>query len=325
MELRHLRYFVAVAEELHFGRAAERLFIVQPALSKQISVLEKELGVTLFERSKRHVQITPAGEALLQDARQMLAQAEGAVQRAKQASTGQAGVLRIGFIAPALYELLPRALRAFRAACPDVHLVLEELHNRESLDGVLNRGLHLAVVRLPVPARDGLLVVPVSEEPVVVAMSADNPLALLPEVGLSDLQHENIILIARALEPELYDRYISACLTAGFSPRVAHEVDRTHVAVGLVASGLGVCFVPASAMLMAHPHVAYRPLAAPNPGITLGVVWARGEVPPVLRTFLALRPWEATSPPSLPADGWPGPVPVRLGPAQEQLPRGLPA
>ena len=291
MELRHLRSFVAVAEELHFGRAAERLYVLQPALSKQIAALERELRVRLFERTRREVTLTPAGIALLADARQLLAQADGAATRARRAGRGDVGVLTIGFIAPALYDLLPRALRAFRVEFPDVRLELSEVHNREGLESVASRRLHLAFLRLPVPARNGLQVDEVAVEPVVVAMPADDPMAGRRGVTLDELADRNIILIARSQEPELHDYYIAACMGAGFSPRVAHEVDRTHVAVGLVAGGLGIAFVPSSTRLVPHPGVAYLPLRSPELVVTFGAVWADEQQPPVLRNFLALRPW----------------------------------
>jgi DNA-binding transcriptional LysR family regulator len=291
MELRHLRYFVAVAEELHFGRAAERLFIVQPALSKQIASLEKELGVALFLRTKRHVEMTSAGASLLEDARQVLAQAEGAKLRAQLASRGEVGLLEVGFVAPVLYDLLPHMLRAFRAQFPEVRLSLHELHSREVVNGLLSRDLHIGFSRLPVGAAEGLRVLPLVEESIVVAMPQGHPLAAQESVALAELADEDLILITRAQEPELYDSYVTACAAAGFHPRVAHEVDRTHVAVGLVAGGLGVCFVPSSALLVGHPGVAYRPLTAPSPRITFGAIWPAGPVAPVLQNFLSLRPW----------------------------------
>jgi DNA-binding transcriptional LysR family regulator len=290
MELRHLRYFVAVAEELHFGRAAERLFIVQPALSKQIAALEKELGVPLFVRTKRHVEMTSAGASLLEDARQVLAQAEGAKTRAQLASRGEVGVLEIGFVAPVLYDLMPHMLRAFRAEFPEVRLSLQELHSREVLNGLLSRDLHIGFTRLPVGTAEGLRVLPLVEESVLVAMPEDHPFTARESVALADLAEQDLILITRAQEPELYDSYVTACAAAGFHPRVAHEVDRTHVAVGLVAGGLGMCFVPSSAQLTGHPRVAYRPLE-PSPRITFGAVWHSGPVAPVLQNFLSLRPW----------------------------------
>jgi DNA-binding transcriptional LysR family regulator len=295
VELRHLRSFVAVAEELHFGRAAERLYILQPALSKQISALERELGVRLFERTRREVVLTDAGRTLLADARRLLAQADGAAARALRAGRGDVGVLAMGFIAPALYDLLPRVLRAFRTEFPDVRLELSEVHNHEGLEAVASRRLHLAFLRLPVPERAGLRVATAAEEPVVVALPADDPMASQDGFDLAELARRDIILIARGLEPELHDYYIAACMGAGFSPRVVHEVDRTHVAVGLVAGGLGIAFVPASARLVPHPGVAYRPLRSPALSVTFGAVWATDDQPAVLQNFVALRPWGVTT------------------------------
>jgi DNA-binding transcriptional LysR family regulator len=291
VELRHLRYFVAVAEELHFGRAAERLFIVQPALSKQIAALENELGVPLFLRTRRHVELTAAGASFLEDARQVLARAEGARLRAQLAGRGEVGLLEIGFVAPVLYDLLPHMLRAFRAEYPEVRLSLRELHSREVVHGLLSRDLHIGFSRLPVGTLEGLRVLPLVEESVMVAMPEDHAFARRASLPLAELADENLILITRAQEPELHDSYVSACAAAGFHPRVAHEVDRTHVAVGLVAGGLGMCFVPSSAQLTPHPRVAYRPLTDPSPRIVFGAVWPAGPVEPVLQNFLSLRPW----------------------------------
>src|SRR3954447_8460321 len=201
MELRHLRYFVAVAEELHFGRAAERLFIVQPALSKQIAALEKELGVELFVRTKRHVEMTPAGAALLEDARQVLAQAEGAKLRAQLASRGEVGVLEVGFVVPVLYDLLPHMLRSFRAEFPTVRLSLHELHSREITNGLLSRDLHIGFSRLPIGGDgDSLRVLPLVEESVVVAVPEAHPFAAQDSVALADLADEDLIMITRSEE-----------------------------------------------------------------------------------------------------------------------------
>ncbi|GAB3365383.1 LysR substrate-binding domain-containing protein [Modestobacter lapidis] len=315
MELRHLRYFLAVAEELHFGRAALRLHIVQPALSKQIASLEQELGVRLFERTKRHVQLTEAGTVLLEDARHILTQAEGAVQRAHLASRGEIGSLSVGFIAPALYELLPRLLRRYRARYPQVRLLLKELHNVEAVDGVLGRQLDLAFVRLPLPAHPELNCATVHEEPVMLAIPDNHPLAGSDQVALTELADEPIIMIPRSQEPILFDYYTSMCAEAGFSPTVVHEVNRTPVAVGLVAGGLGLAFVPSSARLVAHPGVAYVPLVEPGPRLIIGMVWRSGPTPPLLRSFLSLSPWSRIQPddtgalPRAPAEAGAGPPP----------------
>jgi DNA-binding transcriptional LysR family regulator len=185
-------------------------------------------------------------------------------------------------------------LRRFRARFPEVRLSLHELHSWEVVDGLRSRDLHVGFSRLPIGAADGLRVRPLVEESVLVAMPEDHPVAARGSVALADLAGEDLVLITRAQEPELYDSYVAACAAAGFHPRIAHEVDRTHVAVGLVAGGLGMCFVPSAARLTAHPGVAYRPLTDPSPRITFGAIWPSGPMAPVLRSFLSLRPWSGT-------------------------------
>lgn len=297
MELRHLRYFLAVAEELHFGRAAEHLHIVQPALSKQIAALEKELGVRLLERTKRRVELTEAGRAFLEDARNVIAQADLAADRARSAGRGERGVLVVGFIPPALNSVLPPALNRYRDEHPDVRLVLRELTNRAAIDGVLAGRIHVSFVRVPFEDH-GLCCEPVHEESVVLALPSDHPLAALDAVPLSALCDEAFVMIPRAQEPELHDYYIALCQEAGFSPHIVHEVSATLVGVGLVASGVGVAFVPSSTRVMARAGVVYRPLLDPTPRFRLAAVW-RQEADPVLKSFLGTRPW------SVPADGRP--------------------
>ncbi|GLZ45419.1 LysR family transcriptional regulator [Actinomycetospora sp. NBRC 106375] len=291
MELRHLRSFVVVAEELHFGRAAARLYVVQPALSKQIAALERELDVVLLERDRHGVALTTAGRALLEDARRVLAQADAAVGRAQAVGRGSTGTLRLGFIAPVLYDLLPGLLRPFRARYPDVRLVLEEMHNREAVQGVLGGRVQVAFVRLPVSPEPDLRVRPVRSEGLAVAVPAGNALAGDDgPLSVEDLADQDLVLIGRAQEPELHDSYLALCAAHGFSPRVAHEVDRTHVAVGLVACGLGVALVPRSALRVAHPDVVYRPLEEPTARLTVGVAWRGPDEDPVVANFLALCP-----------------------------------
>lgn len=291
MELRHLRYFVAVAEELHFGKAAQRLHIVQPALSKQISLLERELGVRLLERTKRHVQLTNAGVAFLEDARKTIAHAEMAAERAHLAGRGERGVLRIGFIAPAIFNLLPRTLRAYRTRFPGVRLRLSEVSNRSAIDGITSGHLDIAFVRLPIENDRRVCCVTVSDEPVILALPAGHELAEQAEVDLRSLAGESFVMISRAQEPALYDHYVAWCLEAGFSPQVVHEVDRTHVAVGLVAGDMGVAFVPTCARAMAHPGVAYLPLRSPAPRLVMGALWPSEGGSSVLTGFLAMKPW----------------------------------
>ena len=291
MELRHLRYFAAVAEELHFGRAAARLHIVQPALSKQISLLEAELGVRLLRRNRRRVELTEAGRAFLADARRVLAQADLAVAHAAAAARGESGVLVVGFIPPALNSVLPAVLSRYRDRCPGVRLVLRESTNRTALEGVLAERIHIAFVRVPY-GDCGLPGEVVHDEPVAVALPAGHPLAGREVVPLAALRDEDFVMIPRLQEPELHEYYLARCADAGFSPRMVHEASTTLVAVGLVASGAGVAFVPASTAVMARGGVAYRPLGSPAPRLRLAAVWQR-DPGPVLQSLLELRPWPA--------------------------------
>ncbi|MQA97414.1 MAG: LysR family transcriptional regulator, partial [Streptosporangiales bacterium] len=289
VELRHLRYFVAVAEELHFGRAAERLHVVQPALSKQVSALEKELGVRLLERTKRRVELTDAGVAFLADAHDILSRADKASARARAAGRGESGELVIGFIPPALNSVLPVALRTYRRLFPDVRLVLRELTNRAAVDGVLGDRLHIAFARVPFETTD-LRYETVYEEPVAAAIPAEHPLAAYDSIPLAALRGEPLVMIPRTQEPELHDYYVALCQEAGFSPRIVHGVTTTLVAVGLAASGVGIAFVPESTRVMAREGVVYRPLRDPQPRFRLAAAW-RGDPGPLLEAFLATRPW----------------------------------
>lgn len=292
MELRHLRYFVTVAEELHFRKAAEKLHIVQPALSKQISALERELGVQLLERDRRNVALTEAGRLFLDEANALLAQADGAVARARAVGFGEVGRLNIGFIQPALADLLPRSLRVFRQHYPDVVLSLSEATSRVAIERVIARSMHFAFTRLPVAARPELCTEALSEEPVLLVVPDGHPLADRGSIRLEDIAGEDVILVDRKVEPELHDYYVAACNAAGFSPRVAHEVNSTFVAIGLVAGGLGVAFTPASARLAAQRGVAYLPLEGQQLKLTMGAMWRSGTRPAVLDNFLRLRPWD---------------------------------
>lgn len=294
MELRHLRYFVAVAEELHFRKAAEKLHIVQPALSKQISSLEAELGLRLLDRDRRHVTLTEAGSTFLDEAIAVLALADGAKARAIAVSDGTVGHLNMGFIQPALAGIVPRALRRYRASYPDVRIRLAELTSRRALEQVASGDVHCAFTRLPVEPRPGIRYEPVSTQTVIVAFPEEHRFATRESIALNELADEDLILIDRRVEPQLHDYYVALCNDAGFSPRVAQEVNSTWVSTGLVASGLGVGFVPSSARLAPQRGVAFVPIDGNPAQLTTGLIWAEGAQPAVLRNFLTMRPWEQT-------------------------------
>jgi DNA-binding transcriptional LysR family regulator len=292
MELRQLRYFVSVAEELHFRKAAAKLHIVQPALSKQITALENELGIALLDRDRRHVALTEAGEAFLHEAVEIIAHTTGAMQRAKAVGRGETGRLNIGFIHPALADLLPRTLRRFRERYPEVKVTLSEATSRVAIEKVASRSMQFAFTRLPTVERADLCAEPVCEEPVLLVIPSEHRLASAPAVTLSDLVEEDLIFVDRQVEPELHDYYVATCVNAGFSPHLVHEVNSTSVAIGLVAGGLGITFAPASARLAAQRNVVYRDLTGPAPTLTIGTLYHSGLKPPILGNFLSMRPWE---------------------------------
>jgi len=284
MELRHLRYFVAVAEELHFSRAAARLRIAQPPLSQQIRHLEHELGVALFERTRRHVELTAAGRAFLEESRRMLAQAERAARIAQRVGGGEIGQLAIGFVPSADLDLLPRVLRVFGARFPDVELELQTLLPAAQVDALLGGAIQVGIVRMPLAGR-GLVVEPIESEPLVAVLPAKHRLARRSEIELADLAGDTILMFPRHVAPGYYDVLISACRGAGFTPRVVHPGSmQTNLA--LVSAGMGVSLLPASIRNLRRTGVVHRPLAPPVPTVELAVVWRRDERSPVVTAFL---------------------------------------
>ncbi len=289
MELRHLRYFIAVAEELHFRRAAARLHIAQPPLSIQIRELERELGVTLLARTHRRVDLTEAGRVFLDGARRTLTQLDAAISDAQRAERGQTGRLNIGFVSSSSYELLPRLLVAFRAIYPDVALHLQAATTNEQLAALDERRLDLGILRLPV--NDGRLAWQVlAEEPLVTVLPVSHPLALLERTPLASLAQESFILYPRVDNPAIHDAIIACCHMAGFSPRITQETGDMQAITALVASGLGVALVIASPGLPALPGVTLRPLAGRDiPTWRIALAWRREPDPaPAVRAFVAV-------------------------------------
>jgi DNA-binding transcriptional LysR family regulator len=269
MELRHLRYFIAVAEERHVTRAAERLGIQQPPLSQQIRQLETELGVQLFKRKPRGVELTPAGEAFLERARVILDQVERALATTRRTARGEQGRVVVGFTSSApFHPFVPRVIRTFREMSPLVSLVLEESGSGELVQGVRNEEIDAAFIRSPVADVVGLVVRPLLEESMLVAVPAGHPLSKggsaknAPPVPLASLANETFILYKRPGGPGLYDTIITACHGAGFGPRVGQEAPRIISTLNLVAAGLGVSIVPASLRRLQMDGVVYRRLTS---------------------------------------------------------------
>ncbi|NMG05836.1 LysR family transcriptional regulator [Brasilonema sp. UFV-L1] len=285
MELRHLRYFVAVAEELHFGRAAQRLHMTQQPLSQQIRQLEDELGVLLFHRTKRRVQLTEPGKAFLAEARHILLKATQAVEIVRQVAQGESGRLKVGFSGFATYSVLPKALRIFRERFPRVELELEEMTTTAQVQALQEQQIHLGLMIPPIPDAS-LTLEPILKEPLVVILPETHPLATQPELALSMLANESFILVSRQLEPGYYDQCISLFQQAGFSPKVVQKASQKQTILGLVSAGMGVSLAPASIRNIHRTGVVYITLDTLDVEVELVAVWRQDESLPVLRTFL---------------------------------------
>ncbi|HCW0494110.1 TPA: LysR family transcriptional regulator [Pseudomonas aeruginosa] len=297
MELRHLRYFIAVAEELHFGRAAERLGISQPPLSQQIQALEEEIGARLFERTNRRVELTDAGRLFLDESRQVLAQVDKAVLLARRAHLGELGELKIGFTSSAPFtSTIPSSIHAFRKAYPDVHLDLQEMSSRQVLKALLEESLQVGVIR-PLALPDAVHWVELFREPLVAVLRADHPLAAGSEDGLAiaALAEEPFVFFPRSYGTGLYDQVIALTRQAGFSPRIAQEAGEAMTIIGLVSAGLGVSILPASFRRTRVDGVVYRTLSDPEATTAVWLVRRQNEGSPLALSFIDLVTREAAS------------------------------
>jgi len=263
VELRHLRYFAAVAEELHFGRAAERLGIAQPPLSQQIKSLEELVGHTLFER-RPQVRLTPAGEALLEVARRTLSQMEEGLNSTRRVGRGEAGKITVGFAASILTTALPEILRTYRERFPGVELRLREVSSAAQAAALSDGGIDVGFVREAVEHGAGLICEPILREEFVAVLPPAHGLAKRRELPLGELAGEPFVHFPRAVAPALYDQVGDACRRAGFQPLVVQEAQEWLTILGLVEAGLGVSLVPDSFRRLRWGGVQYRPLAPPR-------------------------------------------------------------
>ncbi|MFJ3482773.1 LysR substrate-binding domain-containing protein [Pseudomonas sp. NPDC090202] len=290
MELRHLRYFIAVAEELHFGRAAESLGISQPPLSQQIQALEQELGARLFERTNRRVALSEAGRLFLDEARLVLAQVEKASDVARRAQLGELGELKIGFTASAPFtSSIPQAIFAFRQQYPSVHLALQEMSSREVAERLEEESMQVGIMR-PLPLPDSLVAVELLREPLVAILRSDHPLAEGSEQGiyLHQLANEPFVFFPRSYGSGLYAQLLSLARDAGFSPMFTQEAGEAMTIIGLVAAGLGVTVLPASYRRMRIDGVAYRTLLDPEATSAVWLVQRKDQKSPMAKAFVEL-------------------------------------
>jgi DNA-binding transcriptional LysR family regulator len=270
MELRHLRYFIAVAEELHFGRAAERLYIAQSALSQQILGLEAELEVQLLERTKRRVRLTIAGQALLEDAREILFRVEQAVERSQRVAREEIGQLRIGFTILSLHSVLPQILATFRNLHPNVQLILSEMSTQTQLEALRAKQIDVGFLHPPVNQQD-LELFDIKMETMMVVLPSQHPLAQRKQLTMRSLIPYPSIVHPRHEGPVLYDRILQLYANVGCQPKIAQEVTTSPTRIGLVATGIGVTFVPEGLCALTYPGIVYKKLSGAIPKLSYAI------------------------------------------------------
>jgi DNA-binding transcriptional LysR family regulator len=285
MELRQLRYFVALAEDLHFGRAAKRVGLTQPPLSQAIKKLEADLGVRLFERTRRCVALTHAGAEFLEEARLVLARAAQAVDRAQRADRGEVGRLVVGFLPVTAYTLLPLLLRDFVARFPGVKLDLCELGLPQQFEALRRGDIEVGLLRPPVADAELAWEV-IFEEQYILALPASHSLRALSRVPAKRLAREPFVSFPHLPGLVSRDLVTGFCLRAGFTPRVVQEALQMQTVIGLVSAGIGVALVPDSARMIGLPGVVYRPLRERTPFARIALAWRRADGSPVLAGFV---------------------------------------
>jgi DNA-binding transcriptional LysR family regulator len=288
MDLRRLRYFVATSEELHFGRAAKRLGMSQPPLSMQIRSLERELGVTLFDRDQRNVALTAAGEVLLRETRRILAALDHAKLVTQRAAQGLHGALSVGFITPAEYSFLPRLVRTFRQQYPGVTLQLREAMTDTQIEqlkrGALDVGLLYGAVDGP-----GFSCQVIWSEPLVAAIPRKHALAAsAAPFSVKRLAGEELVMFPREIAPVLFDEILGFCRSGGFSPRITQEARQTQTIISLVSAGLGIAITPASIRHLERKGVVYRTFKERTPIVRVSAVWSNDRPSQAVINFVAM-------------------------------------
>jgi DNA-binding transcriptional LysR family regulator len=280
-DLSQLRCFVAVAEELHFGRAAARLHMTQPPLSRQIQLLEHAVGVQLLERTSRSVRLTAAGAVLYRDAKALLRHAQQAVEAAERTGKGLAGRVVVGYTAVAGYALIPGLLAAAGKALPDIEIVLEEMVSSEQLRALAERRIDLGFVR-PVDASEDLRYQRVAREPLLLALPAKHPLARKSRVRMADMAGQALIMYSQKEGQYFHDRIVGLFTSADVRPRYVHHIGQTHTIMALVRAGIGLAIVPASARHLRFEHVVFKPLWRSDVHAEVYLAWREDARNPAL-------------------------------------------
>ncbi|MFD9462471.1 LysR substrate-binding domain-containing protein [Streptomyces sp. NPDC060027] len=287
LDLRQLRYFVAVAEAEHVGRAAERLHISQSPLSRQIAQLEKNLGLTLFERSQQRIRLTSDGRVFLTEARALLRHADRLENLGRRLGRGEEGGLCIGYVADAMHTgVLPSALRTLRDQRPGIHVALYDQESSEQFEGLRQRSLDIALVRTPPPEGDpDLNAAPLLRDPLLLALPEKHALAQCREVTPDDLDGQPWIAVADARDPAWRDTFVASCVASGFTPDIRLDAADPLTALGLVASGLGLALIQRSMVRGTSDGVAVRELPWYEGSVQLWAAWHRIDLRPVVAAF----------------------------------------
>jgi DNA-binding transcriptional LysR family regulator len=285
MEFRQLKYFITVAETLHFGRAAESLHLSQPALSKQIQALEENLEVQLFERTKQWVKLTPAGHKFIEIAHRVLREVEEGVQVTRQVADGQIGHIRVGLTEATTFYLTPSILELYHKHHPQVELILTSGGTESNVEALRTHQLDVGFVYLPI--REPLLSLhPLYDETYVVALSKTHPLTRHKSIPIQALADQPLIFYPRSLAPVLYANVLKCCEKAGFTPNIVQEAELAQTRLGLAAAGVGMTFVLADMQSLSAKGIVYRPLAGDFPILPLAIAHRQTEESPVVHQFV---------------------------------------
>ncbi|MGF1673745.1 MAG: LysR family transcriptional regulator [Rivularia sp. (in: cyanobacteria)] len=287
IELRHLRYFLAVAEELNFGRAAERLNITQPSLSRQIQNLEKELKTILFERNQRQIKLTVPGQIFLIEVEQILVRFDQGIRIINRASRGEIGQLTVGFQGSSVYDIIPISIKAFRDRFPEVEVIMQPMETSQQVIAIAENNLDVGFVIPPITDAN-LKVEILLEEPLVLALPENHPLASQSEIPITALANEPLVLASRDRGCGLHEQIFDIYQRVGLRPNVVCAAREMQVMLGFVAAGMGISLLPSHVKNFQRTGVVYRVLTPEAPIAGLGIAWKSENITPVLSTFLEI-------------------------------------